>query len=212
MIKCLRRLLLAASAVLLAVPASAGPPLLCFPYQIGDARSLPMGASGWEAIDSRYDTSRLVSDTIALLTPQTPIITRMETLRRATIYASRDRAAASALLDTLQRRASRPNADVALAVFDFGYLAETYKQAKWMPGSPMTIVPNVDGYSLVQKALAMNGSPAMEFALLMMAVDKTHGLDELRAHAAAVTVVARTDVAVKENLSTHFAETVAQFK
>jgi hypothetical protein len=208
----LRPLIVTAAVLLLARPALAGPPLLCFPYEIGDATSLPMGTGGWQAVDRRYDISHLVPDTLALLTPETPIITRMETLRRATVYASKSATVASALLDTLQARASRPSPDVALAVFDFGYLVETYKQANFLTGSQIKSAQHIDGYSLVQKALALNGNPAMEFALLVMAVDKSHGVDELRTRAAAATAAARTDLSVKLNLTTHFADTVAQLR
>src|SRR5262249_104478 len=65
----------------------AGPPLICHPYAIGNAKSLPWGGTEWRAVKSDYDLNRLVEDTLALLTPETPLIVRMETLRRATVYA-----------------------------------------------------------------------------------------------------------------------------
>src|SRR5260221_4326546 len=62
-------LVLAAAALLVvARPALAGPPLLCFPFDIGAAKSLPMGPQGWESVDPRYNVSHLVDDTLALLT------------------------------------------------------------------------------------------------------------------------------------------------
>src|SRR6185295_6706757 len=79
-----------AAALFAARPALAGPPLLCFPFDIGAARSLPMGAGNWHATDPAYNVAHLVDDTLALLTPQTPVLVRMETLRRATIYAATD--------------------------------------------------------------------------------------------------------------------------
>src|SRR5213593_3464326 len=90
--------LAAAALLVLARPALAGPPLLCFPFEIGAARSLPMGTSGWRATDPRYDVSHLVADTVALLGPETPVIVHMETLRRATIYAATNPAVAEQLL------------------------------------------------------------------------------------------------------------------
>src|SRR5262245_43323488 len=115
------------AAILVAAPAFAGPPLLCFPFEIGSARSLPMGTGSWQAVDRSYDASHLVADTIALLTPQTPVVVRMETLRRATVYAAKNPQFAEALLAALEVRAGHADATVGYAVFDFGYLAETYK-------------------------------------------------------------------------------------
>lgn len=107
---------LTVAAVLIARPALAGPPLLCFPFDIGAARSLPMGSGGWKVTDPKYDVTHLVDDTLALLTPETPVLVRMETLRRATIYASTSPATATALLNALQARARVPDAHAALAV------------------------------------------------------------------------------------------------
>ena len=150
----LRSLMTAAAftaALVAARPALAGPPLLCFPFDIGTARSLPMGTGSWHAMDPAYSVAHLVDDTLALLTPQTPVRVRMETLRRATIYASTDAGVADALL---QARAAKPTADAPLAVFDFGYLVETYREARPV----YRTIPSVDrinGYQLVLKAHAI---------------------------------------------------------
>jgi hypothetical protein len=69
-------------------PAPAGPVLICKNYEIGAAKSLPWGGSDWRSVKPDYDINRLVEDTLALLTPDTPVIVRMETLRRAVIYAA----------------------------------------------------------------------------------------------------------------------------
>jgi hypothetical protein len=58
MIRGIRPTLFAAAAavsMLVASPALAGPPLLCFPFDIGVAKSLPMGKGNWHAIDRSYD-------------------------------------------------------------------------------------------------------------------------------------------------------------
>src|SRR5215468_11820370 len=68
-------------------PALAGPVLICKSYEIGAAKSLPWGGSDWRTVKPDYDIDRLVDDTLALLTPETPVIARMETLRRAVIYS-----------------------------------------------------------------------------------------------------------------------------
>jgi hypothetical protein len=115
------------SAVLvLARPALAGPPLLCFPFDIGSARSLPMGHSGWHDTDPKYDVSRLVDDTLALLTPAASLNLRMETLRRAAVYASTQPQVAQALVKALEERS---NAKAPLAAFDHGYLVEALREA-----------------------------------------------------------------------------------
>ena len=89
----------------LARPAHAGPPLLCHPYEIGAAKSLPWEGHDWWPGRADYKVANLVADTQALLTPETPVIVRMETLRRATIYAMRDRNVATQLLGTIVKRA-----------------------------------------------------------------------------------------------------------
>src|SRR6202035_4092176 len=65
-----------------------GPPLICHAVDIGSAQSLPWTSSGWNLSgQENYDVSHLVPDTLALLGPSTPVLVRMETLRRATLYA-----------------------------------------------------------------------------------------------------------------------------
>src|SRR5204863_4919792 len=62
----------------IATPALAGPPLLCHPFDIGSAKSLPwLGAKSWDEGQPGYRLDRLVTDTEALLTPSTPVIVRM---------------------------------------------------------------------------------------------------------------------------------------
>ncbi len=200
----LRSLLFTMAALLVALPVLAGPPLLCFPFDIGHATSLPFGTSGWESIDPKYDVSRLVEDTSALLIPQTPIIVRMETLRRATVYAAKNPAQAAALLNRLQQRASISDANAPLAVFDYGYLVETYKQATHLFGHPYQAVQNIDGYNLVSKSAAMTGDPGVDFALAVMTRDKTRGADVYRAHLAKVLKAAPGNPLIGANLSRQF--------
>src|SRR5436190_5950938 len=180
-----------------------------------------MGTQNWQSIDKSYDASRLVADTIALLTPQTPVIVRMETLRRATVYASKHPQLAPALLDAFEARAGRSDATAGYAVFDFGYLAETYKQASWMPGEgapaagmhrAIARAKEIDGYMLVQKAQTLTGDKSISFALVAMSVDKTRGVDALRAHVAQAREAAKTDGSLRANLATHWTETTAQFQ
>ena len=155
----------AVAAVLISRPALAGPPLLCFPFDIGNARSLPMGHGNWHETDSSYDVSHLVPDTLALLMPATPVLVRMETIRRATIYAAAHPTLATALLDAMQARAAAPRPDsAALSVFDFGYLVESYKEAKFLFKQPLSSIDHIDGYQLVLNAHALQPDAAMQQA------------------------------------------------
>jgi hypothetical protein len=122
----------AALVVALATPALAGPPLLCHPYETANARSLPWdGSRGWSGDLPGYKLEKLIADTEALLTPSTPVIVRMETLRRASLYASRDRAIALQLLTRLVSRANAADAKGtpdALALLDAAYVARAFHQ------------------------------------------------------------------------------------
>jgi hypothetical protein len=160
---------LTVALVLTARPALAGPPLLCFPFDIGTAKTLPMGTGSWKAVDAKYNVAHLVDDTLALLAPETPVLVRMETLRRATVYASAHPAIAAALLDALRARASNAGSHAGLAVFDFGYLVETYRQATPIFPTRVAGIDDVDGYQLVLKAQALQRDDAMGRAAQLIA-------------------------------------------
>lgn len=179
----MRHVLLSASTlvVTLAVAgtALAGPPLICHPFDIGTARSLPIGPAdgGWSSLDRSYDRSRLVTDTLALLTPATPTLVRMETLRRATMYVADDAAAARQLLQALRARASKTPATraEAIALFDVGYLVETYRQLGAHKQALAGAAGALDGYNLVTAALrVVKDDPALHFAAALMTVDGAH--------------------------------------
>src|SRR5215470_11138034 len=119
-----------------AATALAGPPLICHSFEIDGAKSLPWVSHDWNLSGGEnYDTSKLVADTLAILDSSQVTLVHMETLRRATLYARKDRVAAKELMIRLMARAEgaksagpatkQPN---ALAVFDAGYLTEAYKQ------------------------------------------------------------------------------------
>lgn len=208
--------LLGLSAVLIAsaTPALAGPPLICHPFDIGTAASLPFGPTsegwrGWQATLPSYDRSRLVADTLALLTPHTPVLVRMETLRRASAYAIEDGARATALLRALRARAPKaaPSSAVeALAVFDVGYLVETYRQLGDRGVAVKADIAGIDGYALVRQALSLHpGDAAMQFAAALI----TTSPDRTRAHVEHVRKAregARADALLARNLSTHVME------
>jgi hypothetical protein len=195
--------------------AQAGPPLICHTIEIGQARSLPWISHNWNLSGGEnYDTKNLVRDTLEILAPDTPVLVRMETLRRATIYARKDPLAAKELLARLHARATSAESSAhpdALAWFDVGYVAETYKQwiGQNMPHMTdgMRMDPNpaagVDGYSLVKKALALRGSDSqMEFAAALITLSGPQ--EEHRQHALKAIAGANADPLLAQNLASHF--------
>jgi hypothetical protein len=150
--------------------AQAGPPLICHPYDIGNAQSLPWGhgrdAVGFDNPDPNYNTKQLSADTLKILDAGAPVLVRMETMRRAALYGSNDHPMAASLLGALKQRATAANPG-ALALFDYGYFAETLKQIAWKYKENLTA--GTDGYSFVKRALAMQPDSAeMHFAAAVM--------------------------------------------
>jgi len=180
---------------LLALPrgAKAGPPLVCHPFDIGGAKSLPWTSNTWKLSgNENYDLSHLADDTLALLNPSTPVIVRMETLRRAALYARQDPYVQKELLLKLRARALDSEANGkpdALAWFDAGYFVETVKQADmtFQKNSSGTMEPvyapnvasNIDGYAWVGKAIRLRGDdPEMEFAAAVITSFPRPGLSQ----------------------------------
>jgi hypothetical protein len=208
----LRSLALAA-ALLFAVPAWAGPPLLCHPFDTAGAPSLPWGED-WNDIDRRYDTTRVSADTLRLLGAGTPVIARMETLRRAAIYASADGEQVRDLATKLEARiatAKTPTAR-ALAQFDAGYFSETLQdiarlQGYDMPGIGKVDVPALksvlargDGSTRIAAALKQrpNDASMRLAAALVASADRRRG--DYAVHARAARAGARADRLVALNL------------
>ncbi|MGH2567464.1 MAG: hypothetical protein ACRDGA_03940, partial [Bacteroidota bacterium] len=172
-------LLVVAQLTLLSSRASAGPPLICHPIMIGNAKSLPSG-DGPFGTKRDYDRTRLVEETLALLTGEMPVLVRMETLRRASLYASgiyrgksgwsnyseEDRRIAYELLARLMSRtleAGGSDRSTSMRWFDVGYLMACYEQTGLGKEFP--------GYSFVKKALSFIGEdPEIEFACAIVTV------------------------------------------
>lgn len=201
----LSRLAFSTVAVLLGLTtlAQAGRPLICHPIEIGQAKSLP-----WVEFNHRgstdYDLKQLSHDTLAILDSHTSVLVRMETLRRATIYARQDPQAAKELITRLQARAANSDAagrPDALEWFDVGYLAEAYKQ--WMGTGEPNPAAGLDGYSLVRKAISLRGSdPEMEFAAAMMTLAGPDGAH--RDHVQRAMAGAKHDPLLAQNLASKF--------
>jgi hypothetical protein len=208
---------LIATALCFAAVAQAGPPLICHAIEIENAKSLPWISHSWNLSGSEsYDTKNLVRDTLDILGPHTPVLVRMETLRRATLYARKDPVAAKELLARLHARATSAESaghPDALAWFDVGYLAETYKQwigQSWMRVSKDEQNPaaGVDGYAFVKKGLALrgptqNGNDAqMEFAAALITLSGPR--DAHREHAQKAIAGAKRDPLLAQNLASRF--------
>jgi hypothetical protein len=190
--------------------AQAGPPLICHPIEIGQAKSLP-----WVEFNHRrstdYDLKNLSRDTLAILDSHTPVLVRMETLRRATIYVRQDPQAAKELITRVQVRAANSDATGrpdALAWFDVGYLAEAYKQ--WVGKGEPNPAAGLDGYSWVRKAISLRGSdPEMEFAAALITLTGRDGAH--RDHVQKAMAGAKYDPLLAQNLASKFNhETVSE--
>jgi hypothetical protein len=194
-----------------ATTGRAGTPLVCFPYEIGAAKSLPGSDGDWKGVNPNYDRRHLVRDTLALLTPDTPVIVRMETLRRAVIYATagmrgwsdkhgfnaEDRSNTAALLEKLRERTNETTGPArALALFDVGFFTETLRQTG--------LDKSLDGYDLLKKALELRGpDPEMEFALAL--ASSWPKRPELAGHLSRARAGAKSGSLLAANLASHFA-------
>jgi hypothetical protein len=197
----------------LAVPAVAGPPLLCHPFDIGAAASLPWDGSRafWQG-RADYRIANVVSDTESLLSPAVPVIVRMETLRRAAIYASADADLAARLyakFETRMRHSQGSGLPDPLATFDVAYLTETYRQIAELDrvmrefqgrGAALRkVIGDADGYALVTQVLAARAyDPAMEFAAALMRGRRDDAA--FRAHAARARAGATRDALLSRNI------------
>jgi hypothetical protein len=205
------RTLAALAALAIAAPALAGPPLLCHPFEIGSARSLPW-TQNWSQGRPDYKLENLIADTDALLTASTPVIVRMETLRRAAIYASGDQRVATELLKRLVARAQASDAaghPDPLAFLDAAYVAGAFheinylsSQREWVTraAAARAALGNTDGYALVAKSISTRPEdPAIQFAAALIASDanRTRYAD----HAAKARAGADRDPLLARNIS-----------
>jgi hypothetical protein len=200
------RLTISIVAILVGITTSAqaGPPLICHPIEIGQAKSLPWVDLNYKKGSGSYDLKNLTKDTLAILDSNTPVLVRMETLRRATLYARQDPHVAKELLTRLHARAANSDAagpSEALAWFDVGYLAETYKQ--WIGKGEPNPASGLDGYAWVEKALSLRGQdPEMEFAAALITL--TGSESDRRDHMQKAMAGAKNDPLLAQNLTSNF--------
>ncbi len=183
--------------------AQAGPPLVCHPIEIGQAKSLPWVDLNYRKGSGSYDLKNLTRDTLAILDSNASVLVRMETLRRATLYARQDPQAAKELLTRLHARAANADASKlgALAWFDVGYLAEIYKQ--WMGKGEPNPASGLDGYGWVKKAISLRGSDGeMEFAAALITL--TGSERDHNDHVEKAMAGAKADPLLAQNLASNF--------
>jgi hypothetical protein len=203
----LRLFLIPALLPLIATATVAGPPLICHSFDIGSAKSLPWVSHNWNLSGTEnYDTSKLVSDTLTILSAEKAVIVHMETLRRATLYARKDPAAAKELLTRItmgtKSITQQSNESRALTYFDTGYLAETYKQ--WL-GDSHNPATGLDGLALIKQAIQLRGNdPQMELAAALVTLSGSGHASEHQAHAQKAIAGAKTDPLLARNLASHF--------
>ena len=193
------RLAVSVAAVVLGFTtfAQAGPPLVCHAIEIGQAKTLPWVDLNYQKGSGGYDLANLTRDTLAILDSTPSVLVRMETLRRATIFARQDPQVAKELLTRLHARTVNSDAG-ALAWFDVGYLAETYKQ--WMGRGEPNPALGLDGYGWVNKAISLRGSDAeMEFAAALITLSVSES--DHNGHVEKAMAGAKTDPLLAQNLT-----------
>lgn len=193
-----------------------GPPMVCHPIVIDDARSLPFGSDAFET-KKGYDVKEVVGDTLKLLKTEKSVLVRMETLRRATVYVRGDKDLATELLAKLAWKTLDAEAEAdqksggdarAAAWFDAGYFAACLSQLSvdldWNPG----VADGVIGYAWIKEALQLShDNPEMEFAAALA----THpGMrdskrDLFDAHIRQAAAGADRDPLLAKNLKIHLA-------
>jgi len=179
--------------------ALAGPPLICQRIDIGNAQTLPNVDLNYRRGSNGYDLSNLTRDTLAVLDANPTVLVRMETLRRATLYARRDTTVAKELMSKLYLRAQGSN--TALAWFDAGYLAESYKV--WIGRDEPNPASGLDGYGWVKKAIQLRGGDAqMEYAAALISLRGPQA--EHREYSQKAIEGAKHDALLARNLSAQF--------
>jgi hypothetical protein len=195
--------------------ASMGPPMICHPIEIGEAKSLPFGTDAFEA-DKKYDAKHVIGDTLKLLKTEESALVRMETLRRATVYVRGNSGAASELLGKLAWKALDAEAQHdqkasgdrrAAAWFDAGYFAACLAQMNidvdWKPG----FADGVNGYAWIKRALEIRDDPEMQFGAALATHpgvrDSKRDLFELHVRGAAGGM--ESDPLLAKNVRAHLA-------
>lgn len=200
-----------------------GPPLICHSINIGENKSLPW-ESGAMSTKKGYNAKNLVKDVNALLATTTDVIVRMETLRRAAIYAHENANVSWELLGSLALRALDTDAgttDGALALFDTGFTIAVLQQLDSSMVDRAGTADGVPGYAYVSRAI--DGArkakypqvAAMEYgAAIMTLPEMRHGVKRAKdgagtgddiydAHIRAAALGAQSGSLLETNLAAH---------
>jgi len=197
----------------------AGPPLLCHAIEIGKSESLAWGQGAWSNDKIELDDNRFVARTLELLSPDAPILARMETIRRATIHAAERPKAASNILAVLRARVAKSNESGVpdiLVLFDLGYLTATYEQMNLVTErnsfgfgggrrKEIAIPDDLSAYEFVKKASDLTKTNAeMEFALALITSSPAHSAH--RRHLQNAVAGAQDGTLLAVNLVQRFSE------
>jgi hypothetical protein len=138
---------------------------------------------------------------------------RMETLRRAAIYASANRDVAEQLMTRLAdrtRTSSKADAPDVLAILDAAYVIEAFRQISYLTHAPefsdrapmlRALVGNADGYALIAKSLAARpNDPTLEFAAALIAADRHRAAYQDHARKARAGSTSTKDVLLARNI------------
>ena len=197
-------LIVTLTVLVLATVALAGPPMICHTYSIGSDTSLPWGSGihSWNNPDPKYKTTNLAQDTLKLLDSRKPLLTRMETLRRAAVYSGKDSAAGLELANRLMARALTNEVKGqhdSLALFHAGYFIESMKQMSHMTKS--TAFAGLDGYDLAKRSLpGLPDKLAAEYALGLMQAETAWPNDHIRR----AVMGAQDGSLLAQNVAKHF--------
>jgi len=187
-------------------------PLVKWALEIGDAKSLPWGdPRSWNALAPGYEIGQAPGDALALLTPNAPVLARMETMRRLIAYSERDPRLAYQTLAALTVRAREADAagkTDAFTWFDPGYFFEACRQAKWLRTE---LLGDMNGYSLVMKAIRIAGDAApealeMQFAAGLILLEPK-GQHPYYPHFKTVVKQVKQGSLLERNLLTHLRKT-----
>lgn len=149
--------------------AVAGPPLICQRVEIGTAKSLPWrNVDSWNGAVPTYKLAALADETLAILTPSAPMALRMETMRRAAIYAAKDEAVASQLATRLLARIVDAEASGKADIntwFDAGYYAEALRQIAFVYRYDMLSSAEREQWRVRGDGRVLDGRPWIEKAI-----------------------------------------------
>ncbi len=152
-----------------AVTLVAGPPLICERIDIGNAQSLPWrSVNGWDGTDPSYKVANLSADTLLLLKPGLPMNVRMETLRRAALYAAKHDRLGDEITSRLLARTADAEASGKsdpLAWFDAGYFVETVRQAGFIYRYDMLSPAERAAWKVRGEAIGLDGKPWIQKAV-----------------------------------------------